>query len=327
MKPPYAARSQRSQIAEMRLQARKMLDLFGWPQDSEFKCITHAYNTTFRVKAAGRPEAALRINVNSGSTVQQIRAETDFTTHLHNLGVLVPQPIKGLNGSCVQVTDWELGRPLRSVLYTWIPGRSYENHFSVKDSYEMGVLTKSLHAAAEPWSVPEDGLVKPSGDVLGGLNWVMPETGLSFDLGLWEEIWDAAAEIYKRLDFQPRRVIHDDLHMWNLKKSPQGMTVFDFDDMTMGWPIKDAAVTLYYLRRQENAEPKETAYWKGLGLHWEDAGLTKDEFEILVGSRVILLANDLAQNSTAELRDELPKFISTADERLKRLITQKVYRP
>ncbi len=327
MKPPYAARSQRAQIAEMRAQAKKMLNLFGWPSDAEFTCITHAYNTTFRVKAKGRPEAALRINVNSGSTVEQIRAETSFVRHLNRQGVLVPKPIAGTNESYVQTADWDLGRPLRSVLYTWIPGRCYEKHFGISDSYEMGRLTRSLHTAAESWVVPSDALVKPSGDVLGGLPWVMPQTGLDFDLGLWEEVLDRTENLYKRLDAQPRRVIHDDLHMWNLKKSPEGMTVFDFDDMTMGWPIKDAAVTLYYLRRLPDAEKKEEAYWEGLGLHWNDAGLSRDELELMIGSRVLLMANDLAQNSTAELRDELPKFISTANERLKRLMTQKVYRP
>jgi Ser/Thr protein kinase RdoA (MazF antagonist) len=327
MKHPFSARSQRAQIAEMRIQAKKMLRLFGWPDDSEFVCIAHAFNTTFRVRAKDRPEAALRINVNSASSLEHIRAETAFVQHLHSQNVLVPSPIKGLNGSHVQTVEWEEGRPLNAVLYSWIPGRSYENHFFEKDCFELGRLTQALHKAAENWEVPEGAVVRPSGDVLAGLPWVMPQVSLEFDLGLWEDVWEQTAAIYKRMDPQPRRVIHDDLHMWNLKKAPAGMTVFDFDDMTMGWPIKDAAVTLYYMRRLPDPEKKEAAYWRGLGMSWDDAGLTRDEFELMVGSRMVLLANDLAQNTTAELQAELPDYVAVADERLKRLMTQKVYRP
>lgn len=327
MKPPFSVRSQRAQIAEMRVQAKRMLQLFGWPEDSEFSCIAHAFNTTFRVRAINRPEAALRINVNSPSSVENIWAETAFVEHLHSQGILVPLPLTGLDGSLVQTIEWEGGRHLNAVLYSWIPGRSYENHFSEKDCLELGRLTQALHKAAENWEVPEGAVVRPSGDVLAGLPWVMPDTGLEIDLGLWEDVWEQSTALYKRLDSQPRRVIHDDLHMWNLKKAPEGMTVFDFDDMALGWPIKDAAVTLYYMRRLPEADKKEAAYWRGVGISWENAGLTQDEFELLVGSRLILLANDLAQNTTAELRAELPEYVSVANERLKRLMTQKVYRP
>lgn len=327
-KPPYSERSQRSQIALLHTHARSFLARWGWPDDAQVNCINHAFNTTFRVRAKGKTEAALRINVNSSKEVEEVRAETAFVSHLKQAGLLVPQPLTSPDGQSVLESDWEGSRPLKAVLYTWLKGRRFDSQFTIKDGFELGSLTKRLHEAAANWSPPKGSTVRPAGDPLGGLPWVMDEQReLGIDLGVWKEVLARTSALYEQMAAKPRIVIHDDLHMWNLMKVRDGMAVFDFDDMVMGWPIRDAAVTLFYVRRLKDAEAVEAAYWKGLGLTWEEAGLTKAQFELMVGARVLLLANDLAQNATAELRAELPGYAGKADKRLRRLLDVGVYLP
>lgn len=327
-KTPYAERSQRSQIGLLRQHAIAFLQGFSWPGSAQVECINHGYNTTFRVRAEGFPEAALRINTNSSKTWEHIQAETAFVRHLSESGVLVPNPLSSPGGEFVLCRDWEGPRPLKAVLYTWLPGRLYRTGFTAKNGLQLGALTKQLHQAAEGWKPPDGAQLVKGGDPLGGLPWVMDEQqGHGIDLGVWREVWKRAEALYVRIDETPRIVIHDDLHMWNLMKTKAGMAVFDFDDMVLGWPIRDAAVTLFYIRRLNDAAKVEEAYWKGLGLTPEEAGLTQSEFELMVGARVLLLANDLAQSTNSELRAEFPGYVGKADRRLRRLLDDGVYLP
>ncbi len=327
-KPPFHDRGQRSQISLLHAHAREFLYQWGWPHDAKVTCVNHGFNTTFRVQAEGRPEAALRLNVNSAKTLAEVEGETSFVSHLSQSGLLVPQPLASPDGSYVLERDWEGPKPLKAVLYTWLKGRRYNSRFAVKDGFELGCLTTRLHEAASYWKIPARVKVRLAGDPLGGLPWVMEDQqGMGIDLGLWKEVLARTHSLYAGIESWPRTVIHDDLHMWNLMKVKQGMAVFDFDDMVLGWPIRDAAVTLFYIRRLKDAEAVEAAYWRGLGLTLDEAGLTKAQFELMVGARVLLLANDLAQNATAELRAELPGYVGKADKRLRRLLDDGVYLP
>lgn len=327
-KPPYAERSSRSQVSLLRRHALTFLQEFGWPSSSLVKCVNHGFNTTFRVKAEGFPEAALRINTNSSKNLEHVQSEAAFVDHLSGQGILVPKPLAALEGQFVHCHEWEGPRPLKAILYTWLPGRLYRTGFTPKDGLNLGRLTKSLHEAAAGWTPPENGSLVLAGDPLGGLPWVMDDQkGFGIDLGVWKEVWERAKNLYSRMDKAPRIVIHDDLHMWNLMRTRQGMAVFDFDDMVLGWPIRDAAVTLFYIRRLTDAAKVEEAYWQGLELTHEMAGLSRAEFELMVGVRVLLLSNDLAQSSNSELRAEFPGYVKKADRRLKRLLDEGVYLP
>lgn len=327
-KTPYSERSQRSQIALLRRHALDFLEEFGWPSTAKVQCVNHGYNTTFRVKAEGFPEAALRVNTNSGKTLEHIQAETAFVRHLSDAGVLVPKPLSSPEGDFVLCRDWEGARPLKAVLYTWLTGRLYRTGFTAAHGRQLGALTKQLHTAARGWMPPEGARLVRGGDPLGGLPWVMDEQkGHDIDLGVWREVWERTQDLYARIEAVPRLVIHDDLHMWNLMQTNAGMAVFDFDDMVLGWPIRDAAVTLFYIRRLNDAAKVEEAYWKGLGLSIGEAGLSTSDFELMVGARVLLLANDLAQSTNSELRAEFPGYVGKADRRLRRLLDEGVYLP
>lgn len=42
------------------------------------------------------------------------------------------------------------------------------------------------------------------------------------------------------------RILHGDLHQWNVRISRGMLSPIDFEDLMLGWPVQDIATTLYY---------------------------------------------------------------------------------
>ena len=45
---------------------------------------------------------------------------------------------------------------------------------------------------------------------------------------------------------EPMRILHGDLHQWNVRIAHGLLSPIDFEDLMMGWPVQDIATTLYY---------------------------------------------------------------------------------
>ena len=84
---------------------------------------------------------------------------------------------------------------------------------------------------------------------------------------------------------------------------------------------------MFYLRREGVNDRLETAFWEGSGTSVEGLGLSRDEFEILVGGRALLLATDLAGTSSAKLAAIAPKWIETMRLRVENLLETGEYDP
>lgn len=104
--------------------------------------------------------------------------------------------------------------------------------------------------------------------------------------------------------------------MGNVKWYRGRLSVFDFDDSLMGLPIFDAYVTVFYLRCIKGGRELEAAYWKGLESSPEALGVTTSDFELLVASRSILLANELSRWDNAETLAIAPKYCEVTEKRL-----------
>ena len=42
------------------------------------------------------------------------------------------------------------------------------------------------------------------------------------------------------------RILHNDLHQWNVRIYRGRLSPIDFEDLMWGWPVQDIATTLYY---------------------------------------------------------------------------------
>ena len=58
------------------------------------------------------------------------------------------------------------------------------------------------------------------------------------------------------------RIIHGDLHQWNVRNARGVLSPIDFEDLMLGWPMQDIATTLYYFDA-ENISALRDAFQTG----------------------------------------------------------------
>jgi len=304
-KASYARLSGRAQKTGLESLARAVLPEFGVEAD-RLRVLNHAFNTTFRVDAQGGEKFALRINVNSRQTPAKLSAEAAWVEALAEVeGVRVPSLVRTLDGrpyaeAPYADSEWRL----TAVLYTWLPGSLIGFRAPVERYRELGEMSARIHRHAAAWAVPMGAELYPFRDPIAGYPWVMPE------LPEFREVYLRAEQALDRLRRNPARPIHYDLHPWNIMLCRGKVAIFDFDDACLGWPELDASVASFYYRNSLEDREREAAFLEGLGL--ADYGLAKEEYEALVASRQLLLANDMLTNLTSQLRRQAVSYVETA---------------
>ena len=322
---PFADLSRGRQVSRLRRAGYEVLrrhDLSAY----RLKLIAHGFNTTFRVENASGGLLALRINVNSRRSRENVRAEVAWVAALgRDTALGVPRPIVAPDGSevqCVPVDD--LPDPKPAVLYSWLPGQLLEHFLTADRIAQLGEVTAALHAHATNWIPP------PGTSLIEGRRvfydtpavlWDDPHPLLTDELrALFRAAWERAQAALDRLwAFRTPRPIHHDLHPGNLVwlHDRDRLMVFDFDDALWGYPEQDLAITEYYLRRSPNWEPAwdealRAGYERGGG-SWPDERAMED----LCAGRAAYLANDVLQTLNPEMTALIPVFFERATRRLR----------
>lgn len=261
---------------------------------SRVRVLNHLFNTTFRVDSP-QGKFALRINTNSKREPEEMNAEVAWVDALaRETDLWVPAPQRTEGGELiVECESAAMGRRLRGVLYSWLPGPDVWRTLDPRIAEAMGAATAKLHQHGRGFKFPEGARLHPLKDPYFGYPYQLREAMPNLDHSLFERTFDLAVPILERLEADTLMPLHYDVHMGNVKWSRGRLSVFDFDDSLMGHPAFDAYVTVFYLRSREGWPELEARYWQGLGSSPEAMGVTKEEFEILVASRGILLANEM----------------------------------
>jgi Ser/Thr protein kinase RdoA (MazF antagonist) len=303
---PYAALSQRSQQAVMRRVAGRALPAFNLA-NAKLKLVTHSFNTTFRVTHP-EGEFAMRINVNSMTAPEEIAAEVAWVEALGQSGtVLVPTPRRTVAGEAKAMIDCpELGRQVPVVVYSWLEGRGLGTFTHPATARQMGRALAAIQDHGRTFNLPAGTTRKRMESVLLTAEYRLPEETV------FRDTFDAAEAVVAKLKARPAQLTHFDLHFWNVRHTPRGLAVFDFDDCFYAWPTADLAQSLFYMRRRHNAEALEAAFREGAAVDPACDGLTEDELEILVAGRLLLLANDMQGNMTAEIAEMAPTYLKAS---------------
>jgi len=281
----FADLSTTGQVALLRPVAAEFCREFGIAARS-IRLLHHAFNTTFRVGAEDGRKFALRINVNSESSLGQLNAEVEWIRVLASEGrVWVPEPQASPDGRYVLSRPGPTGRPLHGVLYGWLPGRLAVRCPCPEILFQIGQITAELHRQAASWKIPPMCRFKALPDMLYGQPFRL-EAKPAFLRTL-----DLSEALFAKLEREPRIPIHYDLHLGNVKIHRGRLAIFDFDDAVLGWPILDAAVTVSTIQRFPDAQDLIEAYWRGLGMAPADFGFTDAEFEGLVVCRILFIVN------------------------------------
>lgn len=314
MPTPFAALAKEQQIDLLVGVARAALAEFG-VNPSEIESINHEFNSTFRVVAEDGKRYALRINVNSERTVENLRAEVTWVRQITE--VVTPKPMPTKSGEYfVVIPSAEAARDFACVLYSWVEGEELGDEPTEEQLFALGAALAKLHQT--PKRELEPGCDLP---VLNDPLWHDPDTLLGDEAGLPEEQRELVTLAYRRIaDFTNElyasgtpQVIHADLHGWNAMWSESGITVFDFDDCAIGFPIQDLFTTLYYL----DTEEQDAAVLRGYASVAPVPVFSEEDRKLLMIQRRLVLNNILLHSATEEFREMFPKYTAETMRRLR----------
>ena len=281
--------------------------------DSE--SINHDFNSTYKVTAASGERYALRINVNSTSSLENLRAEIFWVNSIRS--VTVPKPVANASGEFVTFGWHEAtGRKLPAVLYTWLDGEEPGDEPTSEQLFAIGAAMAKLHAEALALELPAGAELPDLSDFFWQENDLL--LGESSELTDAEKARVAAVKakveqvIFELGQRDAKRLIHADLHPWNVMWHEGELAVFDFDDAGIGLPVQDLATALYYLDTPEQDAAMLEGYQSVAPLPEYSA----DQLALLLLQRRLILLSFLYESTNAEHREMIPKYKEETFRRL-----------
>jgi len=151
----------------------------------------------------------------------------------------------------------------------------------------------------------------------------MPESRRAY----FQSVVDRVREATDRLKAsgEPMRVVHGDLHRWNVKLYRGQVAVFDFEDVIKAWPIQDIGITLHYFYGEENFAGIRAAFQRGYAsvMPWPER--YPGEVDTFIAARNLVLANFILQSLSPEERAEAPLYFEKTEARLRALFAGEAF--
>ncbi|GEM48460.1 phosphotransferase enzyme family protein [Deinococcus cellulosilyticus] len=314
----------KAQIYRLRQAAFQALKAYPF-EVKRLTVLNHGFNTTFRVDDTEGNKYALRINVNSRRSIENVNAEVAWLDALaRETDIPVVKPLRTRDGEILQMVQVPgMEEPVPSALFDWIPGPLLGDRKSTALFRQLGQVTAKLHQHASSWQLPE-GCALP-----GTTSIYLGDKVVLFDQEGQDNLNDEQLQLFSTVADRAQTALdgiyarggqtfplHTDLHSHNIKVWKKTLQIFDFDDCAMGHPIQDIANALYYQIGFPEREAYHAAFQEGYAevLPWtfDDA-----EIEALKAGRAILLANDVLKNLNPDVRKYIPRFLERTTGRMK----------
>ncbi|MFZ4078410.1 MAG: phosphotransferase enzyme family protein [Microbacteriaceae bacterium] len=316
----YVELSEAEQIAEVEKLVPVVLDGYGI-EAVTIENVNHAFNSSFRITSADSAEFAVRINLGTGKSRDEVAAEVQWLEALKREGsVLAPRPVRTVEGDCCSSVHFEpLGVEAIAVLFEWIPGVELGDDASNENLFELGRNMARLHEFAQTLEFA-DGAYLPSINrtLMNSQDNLRPNQPNEIDdelYGLVLRGLELVDSTYSRLSANARLLpIHADLHPFNVIQTPMAQAIIDFDDAGIGLPVQDLVISTYYLREDIDREAHLKAGYASLR---ELPQVSTDDFETLLMGRLLVLINDVLTMTAADERAFIPTFLERAEKRLK----------
>ena len=151
----FAALTTRQQVNRLRAVALEALRAYPL-EVKRLSLLSHGFNTIFRIDDARGQKFALRLNVNSRRSLENVRAELAWLEALNRETDLhVPVVVPTRDGALLQSLEHENApRTLLSALFEWIPGPNIGENLTDAAVEELGLVTARLHAHALGFKLP-----------------------------------------------------------------------------------------------------------------------------------------------------------------------------
>ncbi|NNE13286.1 MAG: phosphotransferase, partial [Ilumatobacter sp.] len=298
-------------------------------EPTRLRLLEHGYNTTFRVDTADGDRFALRIGVNRRKPVAALDGEMAWLAALaRDTGLTVPAPLATREGALhTPVRFDELDTDLNVAVMTWLPGRDLDTP-SPAALHELGRITAVLHGHARSWQPPASAEFPRIDSVLMDVpDRIRPGHPAMSDQqqAVFAAALDHVEPLHDAMVSADELIpIHADLHGWNLKWLRGRMAVFDFDDAGLGVRTQDLAITSYYQRPEPGLREALLAGYETVA---PLPPFTPEQFEATIAARNLLLANELVEITTAEIRAMIPTYLENTRFRMQAYLDTGVYRP
>ena len=292
-------------------------------RDAQVSCINFEFNATFAVESESGVKYALRININSTRTVDNMKAEVEWVRYLNRIsGLHAPTPIATLDDQyIVSGSHADSGQTLYGVMYSWLDGEEIGDEPTMEQLHQVGRVMATLHEESSEFALSSGNSLPKFNDFFWGTEDLLfsDKSVLSdADRALLQQAHDLIMQFTNELYENSKiHIIHADMHGWNLMWNEGRLSIFDFDDCGYGVEAQDLAVTLYYLDTPEQDEALLNGYKSVRPLPAYSANAMK----ALLLQRRLLLLNYLFETKNQEHKEMLPAYLEKSLERVSTFLT------
>lgn len=325
MPKPYAKLTTLGQARRLRplvMNALAQYDL----QVASLQLISNDLNGIFRIDTTSRQRCVLRVTVpEGGHTREHVLAEMDWLAALaEETSLLVPRPLPARDGTLfVEAAAPGVPEPRLCAVFRWVPGRDLADALDEDTVYKLGALMARLHQHAASYRTPTHLELLRFDRVFP-----FPEPVVLFDDAHAAIMPPARREVFQQginraqaaidgllASGEPMRMLHGDLHQWNVRISRGQLAPIDFEDLMLGWPVQDIATSLYYFP-QDNFQAMRQAFRRGYEQVTPWPERRPGEIEAFIAARGLGLANFVLNDPNPEWRYQAADFLHRTEQRL-----------
>lgn len=247
-------RGQRNRLRKLVLAALEAYDL----PVRQVRFLTEHTNVHFRVDTADGRKFAARI-YSQDSSLAENEAEMFWLPALGRVpGLHVITPVPRRDGrflTCMTFPD--IPGEQRLAVYEWVPGRHLADDWTPVNYEKLGRGMALMHQQAESMTLPAHIQPKKWTQVFyypGERPVYADEAFRHLFTPEQVQVLDTAVSClnpFLSALYQtdtPPILLHGDLHVWNVHVYKGDLYFIDFEDLLLGFPIHDVAITLFYGR-------------------------------------------------------------------------------
>lgn len=299
---------------------------------ARLRLVTNDMNGIFRLDTRDGSKYILRVTAPEGAHRRDdVAAEMDWLAALaRDTALSVPRPVPARDGSLVvEAGAPGVPEPRWCVIFTWVPGHNLAEAMTEPNVAGLGELMARLHAHALTYQPPAayDLLhydrVFPFDEPVVLFNERHAALFTPERYALYQQAIDWAQDSIDRLQIsgEPMRLLHGDLHQWNVRLARGVLSPIDFEDLMWGWPVQDIATTLYYFPR-DTYPALRAAFQQGYTRHTPWPERHPGEIDSFIAARAVGLANFVLNDPNPEWKERAAKFMERTETRLRRLMGQ-----
>jgi Ser/Thr protein kinase RdoA (MazF antagonist) len=326
---PYSALTVRGQARRLRTLAWNALQQY--PLDVVcLRLITNDFNGIFRVDTTDGRKFILRVTLpEGGHDLDHVAAEMDWLAALaRDTHLSVPRPLPARDGKLVVEAGAEgVPQPRLCEVFSWVPGRNLAEDMSAANIAKLGELMAQLHLHARTYCPPAElSLLRfdrpfpfPEPVVLFDQPFAAffpPERRAVYESAI---AWAQVSIDRLKTCGEPMRILHNDLHQWNVRNQRGVLSPIDFEDLMLGWPVQDIATTLYYFPAENYAALRE-AFQDGYNRHSPWPERHPGEIDSFIAARGFGLANFILNDPNPNWKSKAGEFIESVEKQLRKLL-------